>query len=413
MTFAWNACQFVKSARVVANDCQVLDRTRRLRESNRRVRSRLGCLEKDVIVLGGGIVGLSIARESALQGRSTLVLERDVAASHASGAAAGLLVSRAVRQSTVPGREFYTRSLEAYPRWVADLERESGLRIPLAEGDDWCFFCPCSRADRFRDRLERESDPDSWEETDRLPEGLSEHVSSRPWRVFRFAHERWVKPSDLLPALRSSALRAGAELLEGVGIPTVTRSAGGGWRVSTPSETIECRFLVVAAGPWSGEILGNLGWGANLVPVRGQMVLVPRLHGLEALIHLEDSFYVVPRGENSVVGATSEHGIWEETTTQAGLQDLLGRIGLLFPGFDPALAIERWAGIRPRTRDRVPHLGWLEPGLMVASGHYRSGISMAPLTGLVASELLAGRIPSQNLADLDPLRRPGGYRRQP
>lgn len=373
----------------------------------------MGCLDTEVIVLGGGIVGLSIARESALQGRSTIVLERDVATSHASAAAAGLLVSRAVRSSTVAGRMFYTRSLEAYPRWIADLERESGLRIPLAEGDDWCFFCPCSRADRFRDRLERESDPDSWQETDRLPAGLSEHVSSRPWRVFRFAHERWVKPSDLLPALRSSALRAGAQLLEGVGIPTVTRTAGGGWSVSTQDRTIACRDLVVAAGPWSGGVLETLGWSANLVPVRGQMVLVPRLHGLEALVHLEDSFYVVPRGDHSVVGATSEHGVWEETTTDAGLQDLLGRIGLLFPGFDPSLAVDRWAGIRPRTRDRVPHLGWLEPGLMVASGHYRSGISMAPLTGQVASDLLADRKPSHDLADLDPHRRPGGYRRIP
>lgn len=368
-------------------------------------------MQRDVVILGGGIVGLSIARQAALDGRSTLVLERDAYGSHASGAAAGLLVSRAVRQSAVPGREFYTRSLEAYPRWIADLERESGLRVPLPEGDDWCFFCPCSRADRFRDRLERESDPDSWEETDRLPDGLAEHVSPRPWRVFRFAHERWVKPSELLPALKTSATNAGTELREGVGIPTVTRSAGGGWLVSTQGGTIECDSVVIAAGPWSGDILASLGWGANLVPVRGQMVLVPRLHGLDALVHLEDSFYVVPRGEFSVVGATSEHGVWEEATTEAGLQDLLGRIGLLFPAFDPALAIERWAGIRPRTRDRVPHLGWLEPGLMVASGHYRSGVSMAPLTGQVASDLLAGRLPSHDLADLDPHRRPGGYRR--
>lgn len=370
-------------------------------------------LETDVIVLGGGIVGLSIAREAAGQGRSTLVLERDVAVSHASAAAAGLLVSRAVRTSEVAGRMFYTRSLEAYPSWVAELEEESGLRVPLLEGDDWCFFCPCSRADRFRDRLERESDPASWEETDRLPEGLAQHVSTRPWRVFRFSGERWVKPSDLLPALRTAALGAGVTLREGVGVPSVTRLVGGGWRVETSDGTFTCGQLVVAAGPWTGEILGPLGWAANLVPVRGQMVLVPRLHALDALVHLEDAFYVVPRGEHSVVGATSEHGVWEETTTDSGLQDLLGRIGLLFPGFDPSLALDKWAGIRPRTRDRVPHLGWLEPGLLVASGHYRSGISMAPLTGRVAADLLAGRQPSFDLSDLDPHRRPGGYRRLP
>lgn len=370
-------------------------------------------MDTDLIVLGGGIVGLSIARRAATDGLSTMVLERDVSASHASAAAAGLLVSRAVRSSKVPGRMFYTNSLAIYPEWIRELEGASGLSIPLPVGDDWCFFCPCSRADRFRERLEKESDAGSWTETDRLPPGLAERVSQRPWRVFRFQDERWVKPSDLLPALQLASVRAGVRLVEGIGKTSVSRRPGGGWQVSTTQGTHGCENLVVAAGPWTGGILESLGWSANLVPVRGQMVLVPRLHDLDALVHLEDSFYVVPRGDFSVVGATSEHGVWEETTTDAGLQDLLGRIGLLFPGFDPSRAIDRWAGIRPRTRDRVPHLGWLEPGLMVASGHYRSGVSMAPLTGLVASDLLAGRAPSHDLADLDPHRRPGGYRRRP
>jgi len=371
----------------------------------------LDCLETDVVIVGGGIVGLSIARQAALEGLSVVVLERDQAASHASFAAAGLLVARAVRKSDVAGRAFYTRSLRMYPEWVADLERESGLGIPLGVGDDWCFFCPCSRADRFRDRLERESDPVGWEEVDSLPKGLSGQISSRSFRIFRFPEERWVKPADLLPALRQAAERGGVRLAEHVGLPAIDRVAGGGWSVLAAGVRYETPRLVVAAGPWSGQILSPLGWSANLVPVRGQMALVPRLHDLQALVHLEDSFYVVPRGEYSVVGATSEHGIWDESTTDDGMEELRRRVGALFPSFDPALAIDRWAGIRPRTRDRVPHLGWLEPGLLVASGHYRSGVSMAPLTGIVATDLLRDRPTSFPSTDLDPHRRPGGYRR--
>jgi len=368
-------------------------------------------LQKDVVILGGGIVGLSIARQSARDGLSVVVLERDRLAGHASSAAAGLLVSRGVRESSVAGRMFYTRSLALYPSWVAELERESGRSVPLGTGDDWCFFCPCSRADRFRDRLERESDPALWEEATVLPDGLATKISPRSFRVFRFSRERWVRPHDLLEALQVAALGAGATLRDGVGIPSVERLTGGGWRIRHGDETLETARLVVAAGPWSGQILSPLGWTANLVPVRGQMVLVPRLHELDALVHLEDAFYVVPRGEHSVVGATSEHGIWDESTTSEGLDDLRARVGLLFPSFDPSRAVDQWAGIRPRTRDRVPHLGWLEPGLLVASGHYRSGVSMAPLTGVVAADLLAGRAASLPCDDLDPLRRPGGYRR--
>lgn len=367
----------------------------------------------DVIILGGGIVGLSIAREVALQGRRVLVLERDRTGTHASRAAAGLLVSRGVVRSEVPGRMFYTRSLELYPRWVAELERESGIAVPVSEGDDWCFFCPCERGDRFHERLVRESDPDRWEEVDVLPPELDRAVARGRFRAFRFRGERWTRAAELLGALRRSAERAGAVVVEDVGEAVATRLPGGGFHVASGWLEIDAATIAVAAGAWSGQILSQLGWTANLVPVRGQVALVPRLHDLDALVHLEDAFYVVPRGEFSLVGATSEHGVWDETTTEEGMAELARRVGSLFPGFDPGKAADRWAGIRPRSRDRVPHLGWLEPGLLVASGHYRSGISMAPLTGIVAADLLAGREPSEPIPDLDPLRRPGGYRRAP
>lgn len=367
-------------------------------------------MSMDVVILGGGIVGLSIAREASRAGRSVLVVERDAVASHASRAAAGLLVARAVVRSEVPGRMFYTRSLSMYPGWVDDLERESGVRVPLHTGDDWCFFCPCSRGERFRERLEKESDSERWEEVDVVPPDLGRSVARGSFRVFRFREERWVRPAELLPALYLAADRAGARIQEQAGSVAVERLRGGGWAVAVGDRRVEADNVVVAAGPWSGQVLSALGWEANLVPVRGQMVLVPRLHELDALVHLEDAFYVVPRGEHSVVGATSEHGVWDESATDDGMAELKRRIGVLFPGFDPSKAVDRWAGIRPRTRDRVPHLGWLEPGLMVASGHYRSGISMAPLTGVVASDLLQGRAAPCSIADLDPLRRPGGYR---
>ncbi|MCB9496476.1 MAG: FAD-binding oxidoreductase [Fibrobacteria bacterium] len=370
-------------------------------------------MHRDVVILGGGIVGLSIAREASRFGLSALVLERDRVGSHASGAAAGLLVSRGVVRSSVPGRMFYTQALQSYPRWVADLERESGLSVPLHTTDDWCFFCPCGRADRFRDRLERESDPALWEETDLVPPGLGTFLRPTSFRVFRFHEERWLRPGDLLPALRDAAIHVGSEVMDGVGEPRVERLATGGFRVLLEDRSFSTGQLVVAAGPWTGNVLSELGWAANLVPVRGQMALVPRLHDLDALVHLEDSFYVVPRGNYSLVGATSEHGKWSEETTEEGMAELRRRVGTLFPDFDPSRAVERWSGIRPRTRDRVPHLGWLEPGLMVASGHYRSGISMAPLTGVVAAELLTGRTPSHDLSDLDPHRRPAGWRRLP
>ncbi len=130
------------------------------------------------------------------------------------------------------------------------------------------------------------------------------------------------------------------------------------------------------------------------------------------MLHLEDGCYAVPRHGMTLLGATSEVAQWAEETTPEGMEQLQKRMQTVFPGLDLAQATMTWAGIRPRTRDRVPHLGWLEPHrLLVASGHYRSGISMAPLSGEMIADLVGGRSPPASARDLEPLRPIGGYRK--
>lgn len=367
----------------------------------------------DVVVLGAGISGLSSARALAKRGFRVAVVERDVPCSHASSAAAGILVSRGVVRSDVPGRMFYTRSLDGYEEWVRALASESRQNLLLRAGDDFCFFPPGGKADRFRQRMERESDPARWEELDAPPRGLSCATRGGPWRVFRFGGERWCVPSDLLAALLAAVERDGTLVVPNAGIPQVT-DLGTTWKVVFAGGVIEAPVLLVSAGPWSGGVLESLGWEANLVPVRGQLALVPRLHALDAMVHLEDTYYAVPRGDLTLVGATVEHGEWEESVTDRGMHELRHRLSSIFPELDLSRAVKVWAGLRPRSRDRVPHLGWLEPGrLLVASGHYRSGISMAPRTGEVVAGLVAGDAAPDDVSELSPVRRSGGYRRIP
>jgi len=361
-----------------------------------------------IAVLGGGIIGLSAAHALSRAGWKVRLFDPEASASHASARAGGILVRRALAHSLEPGRMFYTRSIDLWPEWSRQVAEESGIGIPLWEGGDYCMFSHTGRAETFVRRLEQESSGE-WRELAEMPAHLHDVVARRPWRIFHFPQEMCLDPGLALESLRGACLRSGVELRYGARADLCRE--GEGWRVEAQGGAYLADIALVAAGPWSGEILEPLGWNARLAAVRGQIALLPALYPGLSMIHLEDGCYAVPRHGQTLIGATSEVGQWEETITADGLEQLERRMSVVFPGLDLTRATRTWAGIRPRTRDRVPHLGWLEEGrLLVASGHYRSGISMAPLTAQVLVELVSGTASMQEMADLDP-RRPGaGYR---
>lgn len=363
----------------------------------------------DVAIVGAGIAGLSVARELALRGVRVLVLERDSVGSHASSAAAGILTSRGAVDSSRPGRSFYLRSLVEYPRWAEQLASESGLPVEIEEGEDWCVFPAGPAASRFRSDLDSESDPSAWEEVSDFPPEFGIRALPTDWRIFRFFRERWTDPRRLLPALASSAANLGARILSDCGEVRLHRD-GRNWGLHWNRGATTCSTVLVAAGPWTPGILSPVGWSCVSLPVRGQLALVPRLHPVQSMIHLEDMCYAVPRGAFTLVGATMEHGSIEEEVTPGGLSALQDKLRPFFPGLDLSKAHRAWSGIRPRTRDRLPHLGRLEDGLFVASGHFRSGISMAARGGHVVADIILGSEPAPDILPLSPLR-PGGWRR--
>jgi len=364
-----------------------------------------------IAVLGGGIIGLSAAHALARAGWKVRLFDPDGPASHASAKAGGILVRRAVVRSDEPGRMFYTRSIDLWPEWSRRVAEESGIGIPLWEGGDLCVFSHPGRAEAFARRLERESSPGQWHELVQMPSFLRDAVARRPWRIFHFPQEMCLDPGIALDSLREACLRSGVDLHYGASGPGLCRD-GEGWCIEVGGGRSFADIALVAAGPWSGGILERLGWKAPLAAVRGQIALLPALYPGLSMLHLEDGCYAVPRHGRTLIGATSEVGQWDESTTPAGMEQLERRMSQLFPGLDLARAIRTWAGIRPRTRDRVPHLGWLEEGrLLVASGHYRSGISMAPLTAQVLVELVSGAPAVPEAADLDPRRPSAGYSR--
>jgi glycine oxidase len=335
----------------------------------------------DALIVGGGIIGLACARELAREGLKVEVLERLSAGAEASLAAAGMLAPLA--EAPVPGPFFDAcrTSRDLWMSWVPELQDESGLTIDhdtsgallvaLGEAEE-------EELDRYARAAaelgEAAEEADSELLLHRVP-GLSPAVRRALW----LSGEHRVDNIQTCAALAAAARSLGVTLTYGAPVERVER-AGDGVRVSGADWTREAGLLVLAAGAWSGQLPGLPELPVR--PVRGQMLLLAgvdwpwkgTVRGLHA--------YAVRRGEiGLLIGATVEEAGFAAHPTVAGVESLLAFTRRYLPGLDAARLETFWAGLRPGTPDGLPLLGTL-PGwpVVVATGHYRNGILLAPWT---------------------------------
>ncbi|MEO6095496.1 MAG: FAD-dependent oxidoreductase [Fibrobacteria bacterium] len=370
----------------------------------------------DLSIAGAGVMGLACALEAARKGEKVGVFDPSGGGSKASFAAAGILVTRDAHAFASPFREFYVRSIRQYPEWLAGVSAASGVDIPLhRKGDNLIFDMNDSEAvarlDAKRRQFDREKAAD-FTETDRLPDFLRPHCPLDKVKVFNFPGEAYVQNRDLMTALRIACERAGVVFLTAGADPGSSWThAGGTTRLDftkAAGETWESRRVLIAAGAWTAQLLEGLGITAPLVGVKGQMIRIPRFHASESMAHFNDDLYLVPRGDSLVVGATTEPGVWDERFDATGEAFIESRLARMLPGISRS-SLERWAGIRPRPKDRLPWMGWVdaERGLAICTGHYKCGISMAPLAAQCMTRLMHGEKPPMDLAAFNPWRRQG------
>ncbi len=354
-------------------------------------------------------MGLSCAFEAAVRGERVAVLDPNPVGRKASWAAAGILAARAGVVGGSPFREFYLRALAAYPPWLARVEAESGMPVPFRRGGDHQIFpVNAVEARRLREARERQLQREkaaAFTVSDELPAFLQGHAAVTAARVFHFPDEAWVQNRVLLAALAAALGRRNAEIFT---LRPKSLSAGRLAVVRGPDWELRARRLLVAAGVWSNEALRPLGWSAPLVPVKGQLALLPNFHGHDGMVHCLESLYLVPRDGHLIAGATTEAGVDHEGFDAAGDAYLRAQLQRYFPRVEPTW-VETWSGLRPRTRDRLPLMGWVDAARTVAlcTGHYKSGISTAPLAARCMVALLREEKPPADLQPFDPLRRGG------
>ncbi len=205
----------------------------------------------------------------------------------------------------------------------------------------------------------------------------------------------------LVAALRAAADRRKITLLENTEVSAELRGDGM-WSVRAGEREWIGRQVVNAAGAWAGQIAGA---GVPVRPRKGQILAVHGPAGLLPQVVIGEGVYLVPRSDGRVViGATMEDVGFSKALDPQRLAGLHARAVALVPAISGLPVVEQWAGLRPGTPDDLPFLGAIAPGLWAATGHFRDGILLAPITAQVLAAMMLGKPPGFDLQPFAPLR---------
>jgi len=348
----------------------------------------------DVIIIGGGIIGLSLAIALRKRGATVLVVERGEPGREASHAAGGMLVDCPLETRTAL-QPLATASARMYPEFAHELEVESGMKVDLRDQGTILFL--------------------SLEDAGRDAEFVANHPLPSPLKELEpalantncpalYLKERCVDPRALAAAAWKTAKHRDVDFSSGDEVTAVTIVDGRATGVTTTKTSFRAAKVVNCAGAWSGQI-GPHAFPTR--PVKGQMLYLamPSRTLLKHVIRSPEA-YLIPRSDGRLlVGTTVEEAGFDKRIDVAAIQRLHRAALALVPELRNARFLEDWAGLRPGTPDALPILGETPtPGYYVATGHFRDGILLAPITAEVMSAVVENRTPEYDLTAFSPAR---------
>ncbi|HEY1687427.1 MAG TPA: glycine oxidase ThiO [Solirubrobacteraceae bacterium] len=367
----------------------------------------------DVVVVGGGIAGLTVAWRASERGMKVALLERDVLGSGASRVAAGMLAPVAETEFGQAGRralELGTRSAASWPEFAEELTTASGEAVQLHRSGTLMVARDADEARELERQLALRESLGLTARRLRASEAreLEPALAPSVRLALEAPDDHSVDPRIVLSALRIACERGGVQLRERTGVASVETDGDGatvtGVRLADGA-LLGAASVVLAAGAWSQQI-GGLppAAGVSVRPVKGQIMRLrdPAGPGLLSRVLRYEGGYIVPRGDGRyVLGATVEERGFDSSPTAGGVYELLRQARELVPGILELEIEELSVGFRPGTPDNLPVIGRGElAGLLWATGHYRNGILLAPLTGQLVAQALdeaaAGRGSAMN-----------------
>jgi glycine oxidase len=354
-----------------------------------------------VVIVGGGVIGLSLAYELANRNWLVTVLERREVGREASWAGAGILPPAQLASAHHPLDQLAGLTVQLHPQWARKLTAETGIDTGYRQCGGLYLAMTSGEVAALHGQAA------SWREEQITVERLtldelrgSEPALSAPIEsgaikaAYRLPDEAQLRNPRHLAALAQACRQRGVRLVEQAAV-TGFRTQGTRVEavVTSQGEFTADRFCLTA-GAWSSLLLRDLGIETGVLPIRGQMILFRTDRPLLRQIVSAGPRYLVPREDGRLLAGSTEEDVgFHAETTVAGLQELQNFATRLVPALRDAQVERTWAGLRPGTYDGLPYLGTLPDwsNLVVAAGHFRNGLYLSPATAVVIADVLEER----------------------
>ncbi|MGM0750905.1 MAG: glycine oxidase ThiO [Bacillota bacterium] len=349
----------------------------------------------DVIIVGGGVIGCSIAYQLSKRGKKVLLIERNQLAGKASKAAAGMLGVQTELHGGSPMYHLAMASRNMYSTLAEELKEISGMNIEYEENG---MIKLAKTEEEAHDLLKVASIAAKEEQVEWLSPGslsiYEPHLSKNVAGGLYIPKDGNVSALKLTQALGLAAARLGAEMKEFTDVYDfiIERSRITG--IQTSIGPFYANETIVAGGAWSQSLLKQLNKTFNTYPVKGECFSVKVSRKVVERTIFTDGCYIVPKmGGRLLIGATEKPHTFDETISVDGLLNLMQLATSILPDLAYAEWEKAWAGIRPHTHHGSPFIGRSEEwdGLSIATGHYRNGILLAPITGVMMADIIEGK----------------------
>ena len=345
----------------------------------------------DVIVIGGGIIGCAIAYNLTKRGVKPLLIDKAPAVgTEASWAGAGILTSHASTHEPYP--TLCRASLALYPALAEELRAETQIDIEFIQSGTLSVFFNEAEAAGLIGLADRRvkrgfsAEVLTAEQARQLEPTLSNSIAG----AVLFSEDAQVRNPKMVTALAKGAAQLGAKFQLGNPVTNFIREDKRVIGVVVNGETLYADTFVIAAGCWAGTLTSQLDVPIQIGPAKGQIVLVEAMP--PPFQHIVDGLgiYIVPRADGKILlGATVEYVGYDKTATVDGAKQMIDAGIAIAPQLAQSTFVQTWAGLRPYAK-KGPLLGYL-PGydnVVLASGHFKNGILLAPITGQLVAELL-------------------------